>query len=134
MDNQAKDVLLALLQVESQHRQRIDSIWTQFKDGMLAVHGMVFAVLASLVTVPGLGANERIALIAFTVILDLAHLLSSRNDVERSAAAVQADYAADYMALTGTAPPRSLYSRALKFKREPRAGYDGVSLLPQLKD
>jgi hypothetical protein len=42
---------------------------------------------------------------------------------------VQADYVADYCALTGNDPPRPLYSRALKMRREKRRS-TGTSLLP----
>ena len=130
MDNEKKDQLLALLQIESQHRQRIDSIWTQFNDSMLVIHGLVFAVLASLITVPDLNANGRIFLVAFTVFLDMAVIFGSRRETEKAAAEVQNDYAADYYALMGVAPPRLLYSRALKMKKQRLQNKGGTSLLP----
>lgn len=130
MDTEAKDQLLALLQIEAQHRQRIDSIWTQFKDAMLVMHGLIFAVVGSLITVPGLNPDGRIAIVAFTVFLDMVVLLASRRDVERSAAGVQADYAADYRALMGVNPPRPLYSRALKMKNPRFWEEGGITLLP----
>jgi len=134
MDNEKKDQLLALLQIEGQHRQRIDSVWTQFKDSMLVIHGLVFAVLASLVTVPGLSANGRIFLVAFTVFLDMVFLFGSRRETEKVAAEVQADYAADYHALMGVAPPRLLYSRALKMKKQRLQNKGGTSLLPAISN
>lgn len=134
MDNEKKDYLLALLQIESHHRQRIDSVWTQFKDAMLAVHGLVFAVLASLIAIPGLSANGRISLVAFTVILDMVFLFGSRREVEKAAAEVQADYAADYRALMGIAPSRLLYSRALKMKKQRLQNEGGTSLLPVIRN
>ncbi len=130
MNNEAKDQLLALLQIESQHRQRIDSIWTQYKDAMLVMHGLIFAVVASLITVPGLSPNGRIGIVAFTVFLDMIFLLASRREVERSAAGMQADFAADYRAVTGVEPPRTLYSRALKMKKGSANQEGGVNLLP----
>jgi hypothetical protein len=125
--------MLALLQLEAHHRQRIDGVWTQFKDTMLVIHGAVFALLATMVTVPGLDASGRIGVVAFAVILDMMFLIPARRDVERSAAEMEADYAADYRALTGKEPPRRLYSRALKRRKERPTG--GASILaPRVRD
>ncbi len=129
MDEKIKDLMLALLQVEAQHRQRIDSIWTQFKDAMLVMHGAIFTILGSLLTVPALKGDDRFIVIAFTVLLDLVFVVAARLDVEKSAAEVQADYAADYRALTGVEPPRLLYSRALKMRKE-RRRREGATIVP----
>lgn len=128
VDSQRRDDLLALLQIEAQHRQRIDSIWTQFKDAMLATHALTFAVLGALVAGPDVGARQREAVVIATIVIVFGALLRARIDVEKSAAEVQADYAADYRAVTGFDPPRPLYSRALKMRKVPWR--TGDALLP----
>lgn len=134
MDDDTKSQLLTLLQIESHHRQRVDSIWTQFKDAVLVMNGLLFAVLASLITASALDPDERIYLVAGTVLLYMTFLVFSRLDVERSAATVQADYAADYRALMGVVPPRPLYSRALKRTKASRSHQHGVGLLPPKRE
>ncbi len=131
MEKQRTDDLLALLQIEAQHRQRIDSIWTQFKDAMLATHAMIFAVLGALVAGPELSTGQRKAVVIATIVFEFALLLRNRIDVEKSAAEVEADYAADYRAVTGFDPPRPLYSRALKMRKVPWR--TGDSLLPEAR-
>lgn len=133
MEKTRKDDLLALLQIEAQHRQRIDSIWTQFKDAMLVIHAFIFAVLGALVAGPELSAEQRKIVVVATILIELVFLLFARVDVERSAAEVQADYAADYRAVTGTDPPRPLYSRAFKMRRAPWRT-TGDTLLPPARD
>ena len=129
MNKQRTDELLALLQVEAQHRQRIDSIWTQFKDAMLATHAFIFAVLGALIAGLELSADQRKMVVIVTILGEFLVLFLARLDVEKSAAEVQADYIADYRAITGTHPPRPLYSRALKMRRVPRRTA-GDTLLP----
>ncbi len=133
MNKERRDDLLALLQIEAQHRQRIDSIWTQFKDAMLVFHGMIFAVLGVLLAGPELSPAQRKYVGVTTILIELLVLVIARFDVEKSAAEVAADYAIDYRAVTGTAPPRPLYSRALKMRRTPRRTH-GDGLLPMAED
>ncbi|VXC76005.1 hypothetical protein [Sphingomonas sp. 8AM] len=132
VDKQRRDDLLGLLQIEAQHRQRIDSIWAQYKDAMLTIHGMIFAVLGALVAGPELSAAQRKAVVIATIVIELGILLRARIDVEKSAAEVQADYAADYKAVTGFDPPRPLYSRALKMRKV--SWRTGDALLPEATD
>ena len=127
MDKERKDELLALLQVEAQHRQRVDSIWTQYKDAMLVTHGIIFAMLGSLMSGPALNAGERWTVVVVTILIELSIFVYVRLDVEKSAAEVQADYIADHRAITGHAPARPLYSRAFKMRRE-RWRADGNAL------
>jgi hypothetical protein len=129
VNRERKDDLLALLQIEAHHRQRIDSIWTQFKDAMLVFHGLIFAVLGVLVAGPDLSPAQRKIVGVVTILIELLVLLLARLDVEKSAAEVQADHAADYRAVTGVDPPRPLYSRALKMRKAPRRRH-GDALLP----
>ncbi|MEG8037876.1 hypothetical protein QP166_00390 [Sphingomonas sp. LR60] len=129
MDKERSEDLLALLQIEAQHRQRIDSIWTQYKDAMLVIHALIFAVLGGLIAGPELDGVQRRIVVVATVITEFFILLLSRMDVEKSAAEVQSDFAADFRAVTGFDPPRPLYSRALKMRKVPRR-LDGDTLLP----
>lgn len=131
MDKERKDELLALLQVEAHHRQRVDSIWTQYKDSLLFAHAIMFAVLGSLIAVPGLGATERWWIVAATILTELTMFVFVRVDVEKSAAEVRADYAADHRSITGREPARPLYSRAFKMRREARRVGGNALLAPR---
>lgn len=134
MENVTKDRLLTLLQIENHHRQRIDSVWTQYKDAIVFMHSGIFAVLALLIAVPDLSTEVRITIVGLTVLAEGWIFYRSRIDAEKSAALMQAGFVADYRALTGMEPPRMLYSRALKMtaKRDMPAG--DASILPASGD
>jgi hypothetical protein len=126
--------LLKALQLEAHHQQRLDSLWREMKDQATIVYTIMLGMLGFTLGWPDLSNGAREALAFAIIAMPLVMLLPLRFGMERQAMIVQDDYRADFLAATGSVPPRPLITQAITPARRRDQRRRGVALMAPRQD